>query len=162
MRENEVSLLFLSIIIFLFLWLCLFLTELKINDKINLVGENIDEINTEIRKIYLGIVTVKAFTNHPDECDGDPDITATNQKVQKGIVAISPDFEQYLTFGDQIWLQELDQYFIVGDRTRKDRRRQIEIYFDKKDKEKAIKFGKRKTHIYLIKQGRQNVKNFLD
>lgn len=138
-------------LIFMFLFVMVFVVGERVKrgcDEVARAIDMLDRLDFHSSIAYIGVVTAKAYTNCPTETDGDPNITAFGKRVSQGIIAISRDLEEYIVEGDRVWVKELNQFFVVGDRTHKSRYRQIEIYMSKEEKPEAIKFGKRKVHLY--------------
>lgn len=96
-------------------------------------------------------VAITAYSPTPDQCDSTPFITASNQKVRTGIIALSRDIEKEfnLKFGDQIEIIGLG-IFSFQDRMHRRWKRKVDIFFW--EREEAIQFGKRRGKIRIKKE----------
>lgn len=96
-------------------------------------------------------VIITAYSPTPDQCDSTPLITASNQKVRTGIIALSRDIEKEfnLKFGDRV---EIIGYgvFEFQDRMNKRWKRKVDIFFWERNR--AIQFGKKYGKIKILKE----------
>ena len=92
-------------------------------------------------------VTITAYTPSYKECDSDPHITSSNRRVKIGYVALSRDLEykMKLGFGDIILIP-----FEFQDRMNKRHKNRIDLFLW--SKESAIKFGKRKIKVFVVRK----------
>ena len=92
-------------------------------------------------------VTVTAYTPTYRECDNDPHITSSMKKVRFGFVALSRDLEQKmgLRFGDVILIP-----FEFQDRMNARYKNRIDIFMH--SQKSAIKFGKRKMKVFVVRK----------
>lgn len=87
------------------------------------------------------IVTVTAYTNHPSETWGDPNITASGSKVRPGIIAVSRDLLQDgWSFGTRVHVKDIGD-FVVKDTMSSRFKNRIDIFMY--DRSKALNFGKK-------------------
>ncbi|WP_051694435.1 3D domain-containing protein [Desulfohalovibrio reitneri] len=93
-------------------------------------------------------VTVTAYSPREQETDSTPTLTATNNKVRHGIVAVSRDlFQQGWVFGRRVYIQG-EGVFVIDDLMAKDKRRQLDIFMH--DTQDALRFGAKKREAYLL------------
>lgn len=85
-------------------------------------------------------VTVTAYSARKVECDGDPFITAYQNPVREGTIAISRDLESEFGWreGDRVHLAGLG-VFEVNDRMASRWKKRVDIFFH--DTKKALSFG---------------------
>ena len=81
----------------------------------------------------MGYREITAYSSSPDECWGDPTITASGEKVRHGIIASNE-----LAFGDWVNIDGLGE-FVVKDRMHQRYDYRIDIWFP--SKEAALEFG---------------------
>jgi len=100
----------------------------------------------EIRDITNATVT--AYTPSKEECDNDPEITASMRKVKPGTVAVSHDlFKSGWVFGKKIYIENLGIFEINDLMNRRWNKRIDIVMFDKKQ---ARKFGKKNKAAALL------------
>lgn len=93
------------------------------------------------------VVSITAYSLK--ECKKNKGITASGQRVKKGMVAVSPDLEKKgLKMGTTINIKGKGTY-IVADRTSKRLKRTIDIYMH--SHKNAVKFGKKYAKISFDK-----------
>jgi len=93
-------------------------------------------------------LTVTAYTASVYECDSDPKITASMQKVRPGIIAVSRDlFEAGWVFGKKVYIEDYGVYEIADLMNSKYENR-IDIFVG--HKKKANDFGKRELTVALL------------
>lgn len=124
-------------------------------DQIIFLAQEIDRLKQEINKIKMALpiqaiqrVTVTAYTACSDETDDDPNVTASNSKLQPYDIAISRDlFFKGWVFGKRVYL---DQYgvFVIRDLMNERFDGKIDIYFG--DKKAALEFGIKEMHAALL------------
>jgi len=96
--------------------------------------------------IFFLYVTVTGYSSTVAQTDEDPFITASNQKVKPGIIAVSRDLLKDFSFGTKVELQGIG-VFVVQDVMAKRWSKRIDIWFP--SVEEAKKFGKK---IILMKK----------
>lgn len=97
-------------------------------------------------------VYVSKYNAVEEQTDDTPLITASNEMIHKGVIALSRDLEEEygFKFGDQIFIKELKGPFIFKDRMNKRFKRSVDIYSE--CEKEAIKFGRRKYHLVIYKE----------
>ena len=126
--------------------------EQRFND----IEKKIDEFNKKYNKEYLysfeGVVTAyTAGYESTQKHKGHPlyGVTASGTKAKQGrTIAMDKKFP----FGTLVKIEGFDELFVVEDRGGKIKGNKIDVYFDNVDD--AIKFGKQKRKIYIIKLGK--------
>ena len=95
-------------------------------------------------------VDITAYNNTVDQCDKNPNWTASTRMVAEGIIAISQDYFRKTIFpGDLIYVKKLRKWFIADDCKNVKFKHSFDVFmFDKK---KAIKFGKVKSDVYVLR-----------
>jgi 3D (Asp-Asp-Asp) domain-containing protein len=95
--------------------------------------------------VTMSIVSVTAYHH----CRGSRGITASGQRVQRGMIAVSRDLERNLNlgFGDRVLLQGMG-VFEVQDRMARRWHKKVDIYMD--CQQKARHFGV-KRYVVLVK-----------
>jgi 3D (Asp-Asp-Asp) domain-containing protein len=93
-------------------------------------------------------VKVTAYTPTRDQCDDTPLITASNQRVRDGIIALSRDLEEEfrLEFGDTIVLEGIG-VFEFQDRMHPRWTRKVDIFMW--ERQEALEFGVQETRLFL-------------
>jgi 3D (Asp-Asp-Asp) domain-containing protein len=114
------------------------------------IGVGVMGLARPTMSVTMTIVTVTAY--HPGVYDPNHclrGITASGQKVQEGMVAVSRDVERTLNldFGDRLLLHGLG-VFEFQDRMASHARKKVDIFMD--CKKKARRFGVRR-YIVLVK-----------
>jgi 3D (Asp-Asp-Asp) domain-containing protein len=96
-------------------------------------------------------VQVTAYTPTKDQCDDTPFITASNQRVRDGIIALSRDLEEDfgLEFGDTVVLEEIG-VFEFQDRMHPRWERKVDIFMW--ERREALEFGVQETRLFLPKK----------
>ncbi|WP_461209093.1 3D domain-containing protein [Desulfocurvus sp. DL9XJH121] len=93
-------------------------------------------------------VTVTAYSPRMRETDSTPYLTASNNPVRQGIVAVSRDlFDSGWVFGRKIYLKGLGM-FTIDDLMAPEKRNQIDIFMY--DTDSALGFGKRTLRASLL------------
>lgn len=101
-------------------------------------------LNSENRRL----LTVTAYSPRACETDSDPFITATNNKVRAGIIAVSRDlFDKGWVFGKKVYIKNMG-IFTIDDLMASTKTEQIDIFMQ--DTGKAVQFGKKKLEVYLL------------
>ena len=93
-------------------------------------------------------VTVTAYEPKTEQTDDTPLITASNERVRLGIIALSKDLEKEYNFhfGDTIWLEKYG-LFVFEDRMHPRWKRRVDIFMWSG----ADIFGIKKDKIILIR-----------
>ena len=93
-------------------------------------------------------VSVSAYNPTRQQCDSTPFITASNQRVRKGIVALSRDLEKDfgLKFGDTVHLLGHGT-FEFQDRMNKRWKRRVDLFMW--NKKEAMKFGRQQGMMVI-------------
>ena len=93
-------------------------------------------------------VTVTAYTPSKTECDSDPDVTASMQKVRPGGVAVSRDlFESGWVFGKKIYIEGVGVFTILDLMNARWENRIDVVMFSSKD---AKRFGIKKGRVAAL------------
>jgi len=138
------------------LLLFIFTTEQEIeifDAKVEALARQVERLEQDIRALrnsYIYVpVSVSAYNPCPLQTDSTPFITASNQRVRKGIVALSRDLEKEfgLKFGDKVHLLGIGT-FVFADRMHRRWKRRVDLF--KWSKKKAIQFGRQKA-VMVIK-----------
>jgi 3D (Asp-Asp-Asp) domain-containing protein len=95
--------------------------------------------------VTMSIVTVTAYHH----CPGSRGITASGQRVQRGVIAVSRDLERnlHLGFGDRVLLHGMGVYEFQ-DRMAPRWHKKVDVYMD--CQQKARRFGV-KHYVVLVK-----------
>jgi 3D (Asp-Asp-Asp) domain-containing protein len=93
--------------------------------------------------IDLGEMTITAYSSSPDECWGDPFITASGERVGEGVAACPAD----LPFGTK--LRVGDMVLTCLDRTHDRYGDRIDIWFP--SKQMALEWGIQRLKVEVIK-----------
>ena len=94
------------------------------------------------------IVEVSAYTASKEECDADPQITASMQPPKPGTVAVSRDlFDMGWTFGKRVYLKGMGPY-IINDVMSHRYQMRVDVFMD--HKRAAREFGVRTTEAILL------------
>lgn len=94
-------------------------------------------------------VTVTAYTPSVDECDNDPEITASMKHIRPGTVAVSRDlFKKGWVFGKKIYIQGIGIFEILDLMNERYTDRIDIVMFSKKD---AEEFGVKSRIAALLK-----------
>ena len=121
--------------------------------EVEALTKRVEQLEKDIKALknsYIYIpVSVSAYNPTRDQCDSTPFITASNQRVRKGIVALSRDLEKEfgLKFGDKVHLLGIGTFVFADRMHRRWKRREDLFMFSRK---KAKIFGRQKT-IMVIK-----------
>ena len=92
-------------------------------------------------------VDVTAYSPTVGQTDSTPFTTASNKRVKEGYIAISRDLEDYLTFGDKVFIEDLG-IFEVQDRMNRRWQARVDIFFN--ETKDAIEFGKHKKKMWIL------------
>lgn len=95
-------------------------------------------------------VTATAYNSVVEQCDADPWIAAWNDRLVPGmkIIAISRNLERLgLTRGVRVYIEELDEWFVVMDRMNRRWKDRIDIWMEE-DISSARRFGKK--HLTIV------------
>ena len=122
-------------------------TFVQLNQKTDDVLSNLlvwlNEITPQPKEL-----TVTAYTPSTDECDMDPNITASMQKVRPGTVAVSRDlFNQGWVFGKKIYIEGYGIFEITDLMNKRWIERIDIVMFSKKE---AKKFGVKQRKVALL------------
>lgn len=114
---------------------------------LNALNNTITDVEILKQQATKGIqVTATAYNATEAQCDDTPTITASNQKVRPGIIALSRDLEKSLglKFGDIVMLDgEVIGLFEFQDRMNKRKKKSVDIFMEKY--EDAKEFGVKKA-----------------
>jgi len=116
--------------------------ELKDNNASSIiqVESKYDLSKAEYSERVIKDVVVTSYNNDIDQTDDTPNVTASNRPVREGMVAVSRDFLSYVTYGDLIYVNCFDRWFIVDDTMNKRFTKRIDIFlFDRKESLKINK-----------------------
>jgi len=97
-------------------------------------------------------VTATAYTSSTQECDATPFLAAWRNQLSPKVpsIAVSRDLLDIgLTNGMKVHVEGLEGEFVVLDKMNKRWRNRIDIYMNT-DRQKALKFGKRKLKVYWV------------
>jgi len=98
--------------------------------------------NSSYRANKSFYVTVTGYSSTPDQCSGNPFITASGIRVHSGTLACN-----FLPFGTKVRFPEYSKrIFIVEDRMGYSRR--ADIWFSSRSE--ALKFGKRRLRMEIL------------
>lgn len=134
--------------------LVLILIVLAIPVKLNNITDhyNLERQDSKRKIIELGYRIVTAYSSSPDETDSTPFITASNQKVRRGIIATNE-----LPMGTKITISGLENscvsditVFEVQDRTNRRYNYRIDIWCE--SKEEALEIGRQTRLIEIVKE----------
>jgi 3D (Asp-Asp-Asp) domain-containing protein len=94
-------------------------------------------------------VTLTAYSSTVDQCDSTPHITASQQSVRPGVIAVSDDLvkEMGLRFGQKVLIPG-HGIFEVQDRMHPRWRRTVDIWVG--DRKAALLFGRRQGTILWV------------
>jgi len=126
----------IMILSFAFIWVC--------------YAEAEDEKRYIIMSQTIRVVTAYN-AGDPNQCDSDPCIDASNSNIcealKKGERRCAANFVKLGTVLD------IDKWGIcvVTDRTNKRYRNRVDIAMQKHERDKALKFGRQKLHVKIIK-----------
>ncbi len=94
------------------------------------------------------LLMVTAYSPCVSQTDSTPFITASNQRVRKGIVAVSRDlFRNGWEFGRKVYVKDYGVY-TIEDLMHRRKRNQIDIFMF--DNNEALQFGRKKLQVYLL------------
>ena len=111
------------------------------------VAENHKRINTYKVKRTL---TVTAYSPERNQTDDTPNITATNNRVRPGIVAVSRDlFDKGWVFGKKVYIKGMG-IFTIDDLMHQRKRNQVDIFMP--DTSQALEFGRQQRDVYLLEE----------
>lgn len=115
--------------------------ELKDNtSNIIYVESKYDLSKAEYSERVIRDVAVTSYNNDINQTDDTPNVTASNRPVREGMVAVSRDFLSYVKYGDLIYVDCFDRWFIVDDTMNKRFTKRIDIFlFDRKESLKINK-----------------------
>ena len=124
----------------------------KLTKEVRQFKDKVQEL--EDRYIYIP-VTITAYNATKEQCDSTPFITASGQRVQHGIIALSRDLEKNygLLFGDKISLLGIgsfefqDRMGLYSKKLKKRIKKSVDIFMW--DKEKTKQFGRQKGHLII-------------
>lgn len=94
-------------------------------------------------------VTASAYTSHPGETQGDPNVGAWGDRIEPGVraIAVSRDLvERGLTRGTRVRIEGLTGTWTVLDKMGRRWERKIDIYMGT-DRERALEWGRRTVTI---------------
>ena len=118
----------------------------------NLVGElrgiltHKDHLIQSLEQGHM--LTVTAYSPTVDQCDDTPFITASNNRVRDGIVAVSPDlYDRGWVFGRKVYVVDYGVYEI-DDLMAERMQNTIDIFMF--DRQRAMSFGKKELRVYLL------------
>ena len=86
-------------------------------------------------RFKLQNVDITGYNNVLRQTDSTPDITASQRLRYEGMIAISRDFQKkyHVRFGDYIYIEKLDSWFVVEDVLNKRFSKRIDVFtFDEK------------------------------
>jgi len=92
---------------------------------------------------FLGWRIITAYSSCPEETDDTPFVTASNQRVRKGIIATNE-----LPFGTKVVIEGLGE-FEVQDRTNSRYGYRVDIWMS--SKAEALNFGRQTREIYVLR-----------
>jgi 3D (Asp-Asp-Asp) domain-containing protein len=110
----------------------------------------IADLKQEIRRTGFAarMVAVTAYNPVKEQCDDDPLVTASNNRVRPGIVAVSQDlFEQGWRFGRQVYIEGHGVFTIDDKMGPRARNRMDVLLFSKR---KAKEFGTKSLRVMLL------------
>lgn len=95
-------------------------------------------------------LTVTAYSPERGQTDNTPHITASNNRVRPGIVAVSRDlFDKGWVFGKKIYIKGLG-VFTIDDLMANRKQNQIDVFmFNTKQ---ALEFGRQQRDVYLLEE----------
>ncbi len=94
------------------------------------------------------LLTVTAYTPDSGETDSSPFITASNNRVREGILAVSRDlYRKGWSFGKKVYIVNVG-VFTIDDLLSERARNQVDVFMF--DKDKAIQFGRKAIRVYLL------------
>lgn len=119
----------------------------KIDAEIQEVKQSVEDSKVEIID-RLKRLTVTSYSASKNQCDSDPEVTASMLPVKEGTIAVSRDlFNSGWVFGRHVYIEGLGIYEI-RDLMNKRYKSRIDIF--RWEKKKAIKFGKKKLAVALL------------
>jgi 3D (Asp-Asp-Asp) domain-containing protein len=97
-------------------------------------------------------VSVSMYNAVEEQTDDTPLITASNETIHSGVVALSRDLEEKYNFkfGDLIFIKEINKSLIFKDRMNKRFKNSVDIY--SKCEKEAKEFGRRTYHLVIYKE----------
>lgn len=96
----------------------------------------------------MRMLTVTAYSADVAETDDTPYVTASNNRVRPGIVAVSRDlFRKGWVFGRKIYIKGLG-VFIIDDLMHTRKTNQIDVFMGGKGD--ALQFGRKTLEVYLL------------
>ena len=115
------------------------------------------------------ILEATAYTSSPRETDSTPYVTATGARTRLGILAVSRDLLKVLPYGSLVKLEDLgrwqdgrdagrfnflfkDVLFVVEDTMNRRFKQRIDVWLP--DRSLALKFGRRRLKVTVIRVGR--------
>jgi len=102
----------------------------------------------ELEKMRIKEVTVTAYSPTVNQCDSNPQVTASMVKVRPGIVAVSRDlFDQGWVFGKKVYVKG-HGIFEIADLMNKRHTQRLDIFFP--DTEEARRFGIKQVQVALL------------
>lgn len=115
------------------------LKKSKVRDIIQ-VESKYDLSKAEYSERVIRGVTITSYNNDINQTDDTPNVTASNRPVREGMVAVSRDFLSYAKYGDLIYVDCFDRWFIVDDTMNKRFTKRVDIFlFDRKESLKINK-----------------------
>ena len=122
--------------------------ELKDNNPTVIhVESKYDLSKAEYSERVIRDVSVTSYNNDINQTDDTPNVTASNRPVREGMVAVSRDFLSYVKYGDLMYVECFDRWFIVDDAMNKRFTKRIDIFlFDRKE---SLKINK-KCNVKVI------------
>ena len=115
------------------------------------------------------ILEATAYTSSPRETDSTPYVTATGARTRLGILAVSRDLLKELPYGSLVKLEDLgrwqdgqdagrfnflfkDVLFVVEDTMNRRFKQRVDVWLP--DRSLALKFGRRRLKLTVIRVGR--------
>ena len=97
------------------------------------------------------MLMVTAYNADAAQTDDTPNITANNNQVRPGIIAVSRDlFSQGWVFGRQVYVKGMGVY-TIDDLMHQRKRNQVDIFMESHSR--AVEFGRQTRRVYLLGDG---------
>ena len=98
---------------------------------------------------YIGYYDTTSYSDRVEETDSTPNITSTDRRVRKNVVAISQDLlKSRLKYGDIVYIEELNEFRVVEDCMNVRITKRFDLFYF--DRNKVDNFGLKKFHYYKV------------
>ena len=111
--------------------------------------DELNEVKEAINIEDVALLTITAYSATKNQCDSDPNMTASMRPPKPGTIAVSRDlFKDGWVFGKKVYI-EGKGIFEVNDLMNARLKKQIDIFMP--TTKMALNFGKKELHAMLLK-----------